>query len=200
MEGVIMNLFKKAENTQAYLKMGIMGLAGSGKTFTAAHTAIGLIEMLRARGLPEGDRPVFFADTETGSSYVKRHFDDAGIELFTAKTRAFSDLIQIVNEAEQNSGLLLLDSITHYWREFTESYAKKKKTNRLEFKDWNYLKTEWGRFTDRYVNSKLHIIMCGRMGYEYDFFTDDDGKRQLEKTAVKMKARSEEHTSELQSQ
>lgn len=184
-------LFTEATNTQAYLKMGLMGLAGSGKTFTAAQTAIGLMQMLHKNGLTEGSRPVFFADTETGSSYIKPQFDKAGIKLFTAKTRAFSDLVSIVNEAEQNSGLLIIDSITHFWREFTESYAKKKNRNRLEFSDWNFLKTEWGKFTDRFVNSHLHIIMCGRMGYEYDFFTDDNGKKQLEKTAVKMKAETE---------
>ena len=186
-----MGLFTKAENTQAYLKMGLMGLAGAGKTFTGTQTAIGLIALLRELGLPEGNKPVYFADTETGSSYVKRHFDEAGIALATAKTRAFADLCQMVNEAEKEAGILLIDSITHFWREFTESYAKKKHRSRLEFQDWNYLKTEWGRFTDRYVNSHLHIIMCGRMGYEYDFFTDDDGKKQLEKTAVKMKAETE---------
>jgi AAA domain-containing protein len=186
-----MTLFTKATNTQAYLKMGLMGLAGSGKTYTAAQTAIGLIQYLRERELQEAGRPVYFADTETGSSYVKHHFDKAKIELFTAKTRAFSDLIALVNEAENNSGVLMIDSITHFWREFTESYARKKDKKRLEFPDWNYLKTEWGRFTDRFVNSHLHIIMCGRMGYEYDFFTDDDGKKQLEKTAVKMKAETE---------
>ena len=186
-----MTLFTKATNTQAYLKMGLMGLAGSGKTYTAAHTAIGLLQYLRERELVEGGKPVYFADTETGSSYVKHHFDKADIELFTTKTRAFSDLCDIVNEAERASGLLLIDSITHFWREFTESYAKKRDRKRLEFQDWNYLKTEWGRFTDRFINSNLHIIMCGRMGYEYDFFTDDDGKKQLEKTAVKMKAETE---------
>lgn len=187
-----MSLFTKAANTQCFLKAGFMGLAGSGKTYTASKVAIGLVGYLRERNLPEGGRPVYFADTETGSSYVKPHFDKAEIELFTAKTRAFSDLVALVDEAESNSGILLIDSITHFWREFTESYAKKKNRNRLEFQDWSFLKTEWGKFTDRFVNSKLHIIMCGRMGYEYDFFKDEEtGKKQLEKTAVKMKAETE---------
>lgn len=33
--------------------------------------------------------------------------------------------------------------------------------------------------------------MCGRAGYEYDFFEGDDGKRQLAKTGIKMKAETE---------
>lgn len=185
------NLFKKAESTTAYLKGGLLGFAGSGKTTTAALMAIGLINLLREKKLPEGDRPVFFLDTETGADYVKHRFDEAGIELHTAKTRAFSDLIPAVNEAQKGAGVMIIDSITHFWREFTEAYAKRKNRTRLEFSDWNYLKTEWGKFTDRYINSSAHIILCGRAGYEYDFFEDADGKKQLEKTGIKMKAETE---------
>lgn len=186
-----MSIFKKAESTTAYLKAGFLGFAGSGKTTTATLTAIGLIRLLRERQLPEGSRPAFFLDTETGSDYVKARFDEAGMELHTAKTRAFADLIPAVREAEKGGAVLIIDSITHFWREFTEAYAKKKNRTRLEFQDWNYLKTEWGKFTDAYINSSAHIILCGRAGYEYDFFEDQDGKKQLEKTGIKMKAEAE---------
>jgi hypothetical protein len=57
---------------------------------------------------------------------------------------------------------------------------------------WNYLKTEWGKFSDAFVNSNLHVLMCGRAGFEYDYTTDDEtGKKNLEKTGIKMKAESE---------
>jgi hypothetical protein len=46
-----MALFKKSENTSAYLKMGIMGFAGAGKTHTATLTAIGLINHMREKHL-----------------------------------------------------------------------------------------------------------------------------------------------------
>lgn len=188
-----MSLFSPAEHTQAYLKAGLMGLAGSGKTFTATSVAIGLIQYLQERGVEYANKPVYFLDTETGSDYVKPQFDAAGIKLMQAKTRAFSDLVPAVLEAEKNGSLLLIDSITHFWTEFTESYAKKRNRRRgLEFQDWAYLKSEWRRFTDVYVNSSLHILMCGRMGYEYDFFqNEENGKKELEKTGVKMKAETE---------
>jgi hypothetical protein len=35
------------------------------------------------------------------------------------------------------------------------------------------------------------VIICGRAGYEYDYFEDDEGKKQLEKTGIKMKAETE---------
>lgn len=184
-------LFTEAVNTQARLKMGILGFAGSGKTFTATAVAIGLIEYMLDKQIPEGTRPAYFLDTETGSDWVAPIFAKKGIKLRTAKTRAFSDLVAAVREAEKQGSVLIIDSITHFWREFTESYQKKKNRTRLEFSDWNYLKGEWGKFTDAYVNSHLHIVMCGRAGFEYDYFEDADGKKNLEKTGIKMKAETE---------
>jgi hypothetical protein len=107
-----------------------------------------------------------------------------------------------VKEAEGTASVLIIDSITHFWKELCDSYVIQKserlskKQNRtvrarLEFQDWGYLKGEWGKFTDLYVNSALHIILCGRAGFEYDYFENDDGKKELEKTGVKMKAEGE---------
>lgn len=185
-------MFQKSQNTQAYLKAGLMGFAGDGKTFTATKLAIGLVELMRERELGAGDKPVFFLDTETGSDWVRTQFEAATIELHTAKTRAFIDLIEAIQEAESNASVLLIDSISHFWRDLTESYAERKnRTRGLQFQDWAWLKKEWGRFTDLFVNSHVHIIMCGRAGYEYDFFEQDGGKKELQKTGIKMKAETE---------
>jgi AAA domain len=192
-----MALFKPAESTSAYLKMGLLGFAGSGKTKTASLTAIGLVLHARQLKIPYADKPVFFIDTETGSDWVKPDFDKAGVPLMVAKTRAFTDLLQAVEDAQKDGSLLLIDSISHFWKELTDSYCKKKAaqfktpTYRLQFQDWGYLKGEWGKFTDAFINSPLHIILCGRAGYEYDYFENDEGKKELEKTGVKMKAEGE---------
>jgi hypothetical protein len=184
-------LFKKAVSTSAYLKAGLMGFAGSGKTRTATELAIGLVKLMRERQLKEGSRPVFFLDTETGSDFVEPRLRESGIELSTAKTRAFVDLMTAVKEAEKDGSVLIIDSITHFWREFCEAYQKKKNRTRLEFQDWAALKADWGKFTDAYINSACHIVLCGRAGFEYDFFENADGKKELQKTGVKMKAEGE---------
>jgi hypothetical protein len=188
----VSQLFKKAEVTSAYLKMGILGFAGSGKTYTGSMTAIGLVQHMRANDLQLGNKPMFFLDTESGSDWVKPMIEAADIELFTAKTRAFSDLVGAVKEAQGGASILLVDSVSHFWKEICESYMRKKNRNRLQFEDWAYLKTEWGKFTDLFVNSPLHIILCGRAGYEYDYIEDEDThKKNLEKTGIKMKAEGE---------
>lgn len=188
-----MSLFKKAEATTAFLKMGLMGFAGSGKTYTAADVAIGMVKYLQEKKFPGGDKPIFFLDTETGSDWVKPKIEGAGIELMTAKTKAFTDLTTAMKEAPGNASILVIDSITHFWIEFTESYQKVKNRKRgLEFQDWAYLKKAWrDNFTTPFVNSPLHIIICGRAGYEYDHYTDEAGKRQIEKSGIKMKAEGE---------
>lgn len=188
-----MSLFTDAHSTQAYAKIGLLGFAGSGKTYTASLVAIGLMKLLKKLELPEGNRPAYFLDTETGSDWVIPLFKKNGIALRSAKTRAFKDLLASVREAESEGGILLIDSLTHFWRELCDAYMKRRKRQSLEFQDWAALKREWGEFTDLLVNSKLHMIICGRAGYEYDYVDKDDGtdKKELRKTGVKMKAETE---------
>ena len=76
-------LFTPATNTQAYLKAGLMGFAGDGKTYTAGELAIGLVQLMRERGLPDGNQPVANAVAlmafDSDASGVKPHvFLEAG--------------------------------------------------------------------------------------------------------------------------
>lgn len=186
-----MSLFTEALNTQARLKAGFLGFQGAGKTYTATRLMIGLMQHMRQNKIAGSEKPLFFLDTETGSDWVRRLIEEAGIKLMQFKSRAFKDLVPAVREAEENGSGLIIDSVSHFWREFTEAYMRRKNRSRLEFQDWNFLKPEWGKFTDAFVNSNLHICICGRAGFEYDYFEDEQGKKQLEKTGIKMKAETE---------
>lgn len=186
-----MSLFKPAENSMAFAKVGFMGAAGSGKTHTATLFAIGLIKHLKERGIVDANKPAFMIDTEQGSAWVKPMFDEAGIPLMVAKTRAFKDLVAATREAEQHASVLLVDSITHFWMDLQNSYMAKKKRDHLEFADWRFIKSMWSEFSDLYVNSQLHCILCGRLGFEYETTENDRGRKQIEKSGVKMKAEGE---------
>lgn len=180
-----MALFEKAKNLMAFLKMGIYGEAGSGKTFTATKVATGLWHYCKAK------KPVAFIDTETGSDFVIKEFKAAKVPLVVAKTRSFADLLGAVQEAEKEYFLLIVDSITHFWNELMESYMKKMERKRLGLQDWIPIKQTWREFSDAYVNSKLHIIMNGRAGYVWEDEEDEDGVKELKKTGTKMKAEVE---------
>ena len=115
-----MGLFKKAINEQGFLKSGLFGFPGSGKSFTAALLAIGLVKKFQDK------KPVFAVDTEKGLDYLVGKFEKEGVELQLARTRSFSDLLDCVDEAEKNGSVLIVDSITHIWEEIQEAYKAKK--------------------------------------------------------------------------
>jgi hypothetical protein len=183
--------FTEVANDQAYLKAGFLGLQGSGKTYTAAQTAIGLHDLLISRGLCGADDPIFMCDTEVGSAWIRGKIAEAGKKFQADKTRSFKSLIDDCELVAKRNGILIIDSITAYWRELCEAYARKKERRSLTFQDWGAIKSIWSEFTDLYVNGPFHCVMCGRQGYEYDFFEDADGKKQLEKTGIKMKGEGE---------
>lgn len=176
-----MTLFKKADMQTAYLKMGIYGEAGSGKTFTASVVAKGLALHLEKEGMPKP--PVMFIDTETGANWVQPFFAEAGIEFLVASTRSFEDLKQAVIEAEKAQAILIADSMTHFWEEVREAFlqAKRKRLNKkfakLELPDWNEIKPAWGKFTSLFLNSNCHIILCGRAGNIYEFQENDETRK-----------------------
>lgn len=186
------SLFAKAEAGHAHLKAGIMGLAGSGKTYTASAIAIGLVDYMAKKNVPT-KRVVAFVDTENGAAWVNPRLKEAKIDLQVARTRALTDLREAIDWASKEADVLIIDSITHFWQLFCDEYAKKRERKRgLEFSDWNYIKREWReQFTDRFLNSPLHIIMCGRQGFEYDLSVNEAGKKELQKVGVKMKAEGE---------
>lgn len=180
-----MSIFKEAKNTAGYFKAGLLGFPGAGKTKTAALIAIGLHKYIKS------DKPVYFFDTETGSSYVEKDFDSAGVKLMRVQSRAFTTLMTASKEVEEAGGIFLIDSITHPWREIITAFKRKRGIEKIQFQHWDAIKTEWSPFTEFYLNSKCHIIMCGRAGYEYDFEKDEEGKNELVKTGIKMKTEGE---------
>lgn len=178
-------LLQKAKPEMAFLKLGIYGEAGSGKTHTSSKVAIGLHKHIKAK------KPISFIDTETGSDFVLPMFKNEKIELFVAKSRAFADLLTVVDEAEKSSEILIVDSITHFWNELLDSYQKKHDINRITLRHWIPLKQMWREFTARFINSKLHIIMAGRSAYIWDDVEDEEGVKELKKTGTKMRAETE---------
>lgn len=180
-----MGMLKKAQNKMAYAKVGIYGPAGSGKTRTAAEIAIGLHKFANCT------KPVGMFDTEPAASYIIPLFEKAGIEfLVYDESRALSDLMNFMDEAEKECSIVIVDSITHVWRDAQESYLNKvneglarrgrKPIYALEFHHWRPIKAAWAEFTDRFLSSKLHMVICGRAGAIYTYQENQEtGKKEL---------------------
>lgn len=190
-----MSIFPEdTEDAEAFLKMGALGFQGGGKTFTLMMIAIGLHKMLTEFSLPGGgDTPIYFVDSERGSSWMKAICKEHGIKLRPLLTRAFVDLVPAMKEAEEQSAIILQESWTRFWRELVDSYvkARNKQFKGLDADDWTYLKGRWAEFIDYFVSCRAHCIVSGRAGYEYDTTETVDGKKELEKVGVKMKGEAE---------
>lgn len=193
-----MGILKPAKNKMAYAKVGLYGAAGSGKTRTAAEIAIGLHKAIGSK------KPIAGFDTEPAFSFVLPFFNEAGIELLVAdESRALADLMVFMDEAEKSCDIAIIDSITHVWRDAQESYLtrmnkSRKAQNRkplpaLEFQHWRPIKAAWAEFTDRFLSSKMHVIVCGRAGtiYEYQDKDDGSGKKELISTGTRMATEKE---------
>lgn len=185
MEKVQAGLLKPLVMETAFLKVGLYGFAGSGKTFTASRIVRGLLKLQKKK-------VAAFFDTEKGSDFEANRFKEAGFTLVGFKSRSFKDLLSVMRESEAAGYPIIIDSISHVWRELCDSYQRKYSKKSLSMYDWGILKAQWREFTDLYVNSKNHVFMCGRGGFEYDVFENEDtGKQEISKTGTKMKVEGE---------
>ena len=192
-----MSYLTKAQNRHAFLKMGIYGDAGSGKTTTAALTAIGLHQYAKLK------KPVAMFDTEPAASFLIPRFEKACIDFYVYdQSRAMDDLMGWAAEVEQNCSIVIIDSITHVWRELQTTFLhqineKRKRQNKspvasLEFQDWGPIKDRFGKFTNWFLSSKVHVIVCGRQGGIYQYQKNDKtGKMELITIGDKMATEKE---------
>lgn len=154
-----MATFKKASRRRVFLKVGLMGASGSGKTR-------GALEL--AKGLAEGG-PIAVIDTENGSASLYSHvceFDVADIESPFDPEK----YIQAIRQAEEEGyKVLIIDSFTHAWKYLLNK--KEKLDNRggrqNQYTNWGPVKEEADRLKDAILQSRLHVICCMRAKTEY---------------------------------
>ena len=49
----------------------------------------------------------------------------------------------------------------------------------------------WAKFTDSFLNSSLHMIVCGRAGDMYEYQENENGKKELIKSGTRMATEKE---------
>lgn len=187
---IMLDFFTKAVPTQAYLKAGIMGGPGDGKTYTAALIAIGLHKLLKAKGLPEGNNPIAVLETsEMGVHWLIPMFEAAGIQLMHRKTRRFTDFGEGMRRAADAKMITMVDTVTGFWVELVEAHKDVLGRQTLMMEDWAQPKAQWAETMEDFKNLPGHTILCGRAGFEYGRFENEaTGRMDLERTGVRMKA------------
>lgn len=181
--------FTELGNTKPYMKIAFEGFAGCGKTFTMAQLAAGLHKRIGS------EKPIVIFDTEHAAKFLKRFFQEKGIRVLHKESRSLADLKKAMAFcAEGGSDVLMIDSISHVWEDFLNSYKRNKKKNqtKLEFQDWGIIKPTWkAEFSDPFVRDPYHTLMTGRAAFEYEDEKDENGNRQIFKSGIKMKVEGE---------
>jgi hypothetical protein len=179
--------FRKAQPRQAFLKMGLYGLPGSGKTFTSLLIAEGLAH---ATG-----RRVAFVDTEHGTDFYARAVPSrkahpAAFEFDALYTRSITEISAEVKDLDPGRyGVLVIDSITHVWEACRLAYeGRKTKAGTIPLYTWGQIKKPYKDLIAFLLSAPFHVLICGRQGNEY---AEDEESGELKCVGVNMRSEGE---------
>jgi len=172
-----MSGFKRATKAAAKLRLGLIGPAGSGKTYTALRIAAGL-----------GGK-IAVIDTERGSASLyagERGIDFDVIELGTYEVEHFIDAIKAA--AEGGYATVVIDSLSHAWAgkggilEFVDN-AGKRSQGGGNFGAWRDATPRHNRLVDAILGAPLHVICTLRSKVEY-VVENVGGRNQVRKVGL----------------
>lgn len=181
------SLLQPATTIQRSFKGGFFGSGGSGKTLTATLIAIGLSKTYHDAA------PIAFVDTEDQSDFMIPICQAEGVPLHVVKSRSFIDMRDALREAEESCCAFIVDSYSHSARELEE--ALKVKLNmvgrRMAYHQREQLFSIWGEWVREMRASPLHVLLNGRLSFEWDQVDDEDGDSQVVKVGTKMRGDSD---------
>jgi hypothetical protein len=162
--------FKKATKEQAKLRLALIGLAGSGKTYSALAIATSLVP---------GGR-VALIDTERGSASL--YADRFSFDTLDLERHAPDDYVEAIQAAEQAGyDVIVVDSLSHAWAgrdgalEQVDKIAKREgRTN--NFTAWRDVTPQHNKLVDAMLSCKMHLVATLRSKMEYVLEPDEKGK------------------------
>ena len=153
--------FTPATKEQSKLRLAIFGTSGSGKTFTSLRIATGM-----------GGK-IAVVDTERGSAskYADRFTFDV-LELLEKDIDTYCAAIDAADEAGYD--ILIIDSLSHAWRELLEEVDRLAKTKYRgnTWSAWSEGTPKQQRFVDAILDFNGHIIATMRTKTEWTTTTD----------------------------
>jgi ABC-type oligopeptide transport system ATPase subunit len=168
-------MFKKATRKTVWLKLGLTGASGSGKTTGALKVA---------RGLVGEEGKIALIDTENGSASLYSditEFDVCNLEP-PFEDKKFSEAIKFA--AAEGYDAVIIDSASHFWEAVLDYKDKLDKRGGNSFTNW---KEAGDRFKDvlgAVLQSQIHVILCLRSKMEHVMEKDDRGKNQIKKVGM----------------
>ncbi|MEW6737984.1 MAG: ATP-binding protein, partial [Acidobacteriota bacterium] len=170
-------MFKKAVKDNCYLRLALVGISGSGKTFSSLQIATHM------------GGPIALIDTERGSaSKYAELFDFDVVELDSFAPTRYIEAIRAAEQAGYK--VLIIDSLSHAWvgreglLEFVDKVAQQKAAKSHQqpnsFAAWREASPIHNKLVDAMLSSRLHLIVTMRAKTEYvleEVITDNGRKR-----------------------
>ena len=168
--------FKKATKANAWMRLGLVGPAGSGKTMTALRIGHGI-----------GGR-IAVIDTERGSASLYAGERGLAFDVLELESYEAEKFIQAIAQAEQAGyDVLIIDSLSHAWAgkggilEFVDKAAKR--SGGGSFSGWRDATPLHNQLVDAILGAKLHIICTLRSKVEHVIETVN-GRTQVRKVGL----------------
>lgn len=158
--------FKKAERSQVFLKLGITGPTGSGKTYSALRLAMGLIAGTGRR--------VAFLDTENDSASLYSDRFDFDVIPIPPPFEADYFASGVRAAVEGGYGACIVDSASHFWKGVLEFKDALDRRGGNSFTNWKDADKKFDPVIAEFLQSKIHLICCMRS--KMDYILEDNGK------------------------
>jgi len=169
--------FKQAERARLFLRCAIFGPSGSGKTMTALRMAKGIAGKLDGR--------IAVIDTEARSA--SKYADRISFDVEDLGRKTIDDYVNAMNEAAKAGyGVLVIDSLSHAWRELTEEVDRitQSSASKNSLMAWGKVSPKQKRLVEALLNYPGHVIATMRSKTEWVIGEGKNGKATAEKLGL----------------
>lgn len=177
------SLLRPLENASPFVKWGLYGEAGTGKTHTLVEILIGLV------ALTASTKPVVLVNPEASLHFLIPRFAAASVAVQQMTSRSLADLGRLLADLDGVADVVGIDNLTGYYDDLIESYRRHTGIDELGPSDWSTIKSVWRReFSTAFRQFRGHVVFTGRSADAYNPVVDEDGAITSMKTGTKLRA------------
>jgi hypothetical protein len=166
---------RKANRSQAKIRLALQGPSGSGKTYSS---------LLLAYGLCKDWNKIAVIDTENKSADLYAHLGEYNVLTLSAPFTPERYAEAIAKCEENNMEVIIIDSLSHEWEGDGGILDVHAQMIGNSFTNWSKLTPRHNTLVQRILNSNAHIIATVRSKQEY-VLSEKNGKNIPEKVGMK---------------